>query len=140
MDLIRDLSPQLLHQVARKPTRCRIGLREIRALGPGGVLWDGSVVGFFARRQRTTAITYGLKYRTQEGQQRWATIGRHGSPWTPETARAEAKRLLGEVARRGDPSRVRQEQRLARTVAELCADYLADAEAGKLQTRQGQSK
>ena len=32
------------------------------------------------------------------------TIGRHGSPWTPETARAEAKRLLGMVAARQDPA------------------------------------
>src|SRR4051812_18036938 len=107
-------------RVKHKSRRCRIGLREIRALAPGEVLWDTGVVGFFARRQRTMAVTYGLKYRTQDREQRWATIGRHGSPWTPDMARAEAKRLLGEVARGGDPSRARQEQRLAKTVAELC--------------------
>src|SRR5829696_8580994 len=123
-----------------KASRCRIGLREIRALGPGEVLWDSGVVGFFARRQRTTAVTYGLKYRTQDREQRWATIGRHGSPWTPDMARAEARRLLGEVARGGDPSKARQEQRLAKTVAELCAEYMASAEAGKLHTRNGQTK
>ena len=55
-------------------------------------------------------------------------------------ARAEAKRLLGEVARGGDPSRARQEQRRAITVSELCAEYLASAEAGRLHTRKGQTK
>ena len=55
-------------------------------------------------------------------------------------ARAEAKRLLGEVAHGGDPSRARQEQRRAITVSDLCAEYLASAEAGKLHTRKGQTK
>jgi hypothetical protein len=31
------------------------------------------------------------------------SIGRHGSPWTPDTARTEAKRLLGVVAGGTDP-------------------------------------
>ena len=30
----------------------KIGLREIRALKPGQVIWDAAVVGFGARRQR----------------------------------------------------------------------------------------
>ena len=50
-------------------------------------------------------MAYVLHYRTEEGRQRWYTIGRHGSPWTPETARAEAQRLLGEVRRGLDPTR-----------------------------------
>jgi hypothetical protein len=42
--------------------------------------------------------TYFLKVRIGN-RQRWLTIGRHGAPWTPETARKEALRLLGEVWR-----------------------------------------
>ena len=38
----------------------------------------------------------GARYRTKEGRQRWFTIGRHGAPWTPESARLEARRLLAE--------------------------------------------
>jgi integrase len=123
-----------------QPLRRRISLREIKTIMPGQLVWDTAVIGFYARRQRTDAITYGVKYRTGDGEQRWATIGRHGSPWTPDTARAEAKRILGEVVKGDDPSRMKQEQRTAKTVAELCADYMADAEAGKLSTRRGEPK
>ena len=70
----------------------RIGLREIRALAPSQTIWDAAVPGFGARRQRGEAIAYVLKFRTAEGRQRWHTIGRHGAPWTPETAREEARR------------------------------------------------
>jgi integrase len=44
-----------------------------------------------------------LKYRAG-GRQRWATIGTHGSPWTPETARREAKRLLSRIAEGKHPA------------------------------------
>jgi integrase len=74
-------------------------------------------------------------YRTQEGRQRWHTIGRHGAPWTPETARVEAQRLLGDVAKGQDPAASKRSKRQAKTVAELCDLYLADAEAGRLLTR-----
>ena len=67
--------------------RRRIGLREVRALAAGETIWDSAVIGFGARRQKGEAISYFVKYRTREGRQRWETIGRHGSPWTPETAR-----------------------------------------------------
>jgi Arm DNA-binding domain len=113
----------------------RIGLREIRALKPGQTMWDAAVAGFGARRQRSQSISYVLIYRTQEGRQRWHTIGRHGSPWTPDTARAEAQRLLGQVVEGVDPAAVKQARRHAATVTELCDLYLADAKTGRLLTR-----
>ena len=113
----------------------KIGLREVRALKPRQTVWDAAVAGFGARRQQSPAVSYMLIYRTQEGRQRWHTIGRHGAPWTPETARAEATRLLGKVVDGIDPSAVKQAKRKAATVAELCDLYLADAEAGRLLTR-----
>jgi integrase len=120
--------------------RKRIGLREVRALGPRSDVWDSAVLGFGARRQVGEAVSYVLMYRTGEGRQRRFTIGRHGAPWTPETAREEARRLLGEIVRGGDPAAVKREAREAITIAELCDAYLADAEAGRLLTRRGQSK
>src|SRR5271168_5292844 len=120
--------------------RQRIGLREVRKLGPGQILWDSAVPAFGARRQKGEAVSYVLFYRTTEGRQRWFTIGRHGAPWTPDTAREEAKRLLGDVARSGDPAADKKASRKARTVAELCDLYLADAEAGRLVTRRRTQK
>ncbi|EFH12081.1 hypothetical protein ACFFMP_04340 [Pseudoroseomonas cervicalis] len=59
--------------------RRRIGLREVRAIGPGEMVWDAAVSGFGIRRQQSAAVSYVLFYRMSEGRQRWITIGRHGS-------------------------------------------------------------
>src|SRR6476660_9818066 len=118
----------------------RIGLRQVRALQPGKTIWDPSISGFGARRQKSDAVTYVLFYRTKEGRQRWFTIGRHGAPWTPESAREEARRLLGRVASNADPAVEKRAARNAQTVAELCDLYFADAEAGRLVTRRRTQK
>ena len=120
--------------------RKRIGLREVRALGEGEEVWDVAVPGFGARRQRSEAVAYVLLYRTADGRSRRFTIGRHGAPWTPDTARDEARRLLGEVSKGDDPSAAKQAKRSAATVAELCDLYLEDADAGRLLTRRGGTK
>ncbi|MBV9812762.1 MAG: site-specific integrase [Acetobacteraceae bacterium] len=117
-------------------TRRRISLREVRALGPGETVWDGQVMGFCARRQRGAAVSYVLFYRCNS-RRRMHTIGKHLSPWTPETARAEAQRLLGEIVRGADPAAAKKARRTASsiTLGALCDEYLADAEAGRLLTR-----
>ena len=117
-----------------------IGLREVRALGPGQTVWDTAVTGFFARRQKSEAVSYGVFYRTAEGRERWPTIGRHGAPWTPDAARAKAQELLGEVAKDRDPAAEKRARRKATTVAELCDMYLADALAGRVLKRSGTAK
>jgi len=113
----------------------RVGLRQVRALKPGQTIWDASLPGFGARRQMSEAVSYVLFYRTREGRQRWFTIGKHGAPWTPEMARDEARRLLGDVAHKADPAAEKRAARNAQTISELCDLYLADAEAGRLVTR-----
>jgi integrase len=120
--------------------RKRIGLREVRALTLNEIAWDAAVVGFHARRQRGAAVTYAVFYRTREGRQRWHKIGRHGVPWTPETAREEAVRILGKVADGADPAAGRRAARNATTVSELCDAYLLDAEAGRILTRSKEPK
>lgn len=120
-----------------------ITLKTIDAIQPRQIVWDdgkGSVPGFGARRQEGAAVAYILKYRTADGRQRWQTIGRHGAPWTPDTARAEARRILAEVAKGSDPAGEKQEARKAETVADLCDAYLADAEAGRVLTRRKRKK
>jgi integrase len=116
--------------------RKRIGLRDVRALGPGEIVWDSSLPGFAARRQRSDAVSYFLKYRTSAGrQQRWHTIGRHGAPWTPETARAEALRVLGEVAKGADPAGAKSAAKAAPTVAELAVRFLTEHAEAKRKPR-----
>ena len=66
-----------------------------------GWLWDTQCVGFGARRQ-TGGLFYYVRYR-HNGKQTVHSIGRHGSAWTPETARARARQLLGTVALGTDP-------------------------------------
>jgi integrase len=119
--------------------RKRIGLREVRALKPGTIVWDGAVAGFGARRQRDS-VAYILKYRTADGRQRWYTIGRHGTPWTPDIARNEARRLLGDIVEGTDPATAKRAARGALTVADLCRRYLAEAEAGRVLVRGGRQK
>jgi integrase len=120
--------------------RSRIGLRDVRALKPGEIVWDTVVPGFAARRQKGAAIAYILKYRTDAGRQRWHTIGRHGAPWTPDMARTKAQELLGEVAKGGDPGADKRFRLGATSVADLCDKYLADALAGRVLKRSGAAK
>ena len=84
-------------EVARKVAKMRgkITKRAVDTL-EDGVLWDPELRGFGVRA-RNGNRHYLLKFQSS-GKQRWYTIGRHGSPWTPEQARREAKRILGELA------------------------------------------
>jgi integrase len=77
----------------------KITIASLRGLD--GWLWDDRVIGFGARRQ-TKGVFYYLRYR-RNGSQVMRSIGRHGSPWTPDTARNEALRLLGGVVGGDDP-------------------------------------
>jgi hypothetical protein len=74
--------------------------------------------------------SYVLYYRVA-GRQRWLTIGRHGSPWTPDMARKEAMRLRVEVARGVDPAAKRETERRAVSFGELCDLYLNEGVAHK---------
>jgi integrase len=115
--------------------RARISLREVRALEPNQIIWDSAVAGFGARRQTSDVVSYILKYRTVDGRQRWLTIGRHGSPWAPDTARDRAKEFLGEVVGGADPGAAKIAVRQTPTVAQLCELYFKDAVTGRVRTR-----
>ena len=102
-----------------------ITIRAVQALASGETIWDSgreAVKGFGVRRQLRTPV-YVLKYRDQ-GQQCFVTIGPHGSPWTPEQARREAKRLLGLVAAGRDPrTELAKDKTSVRAVAEEYLGY-----------------
>lgn len=111
----------------------KITKRAVDSLAASGsaeaVLWDAEVKGFGIRARESGGKSYILHYRLGTGRGaslRKLTIGKHGSPWTAETARAEAKRLLAEVAAGRDPALARQADRRALTFDELIDLYLAE--------------
>jgi integrase-like protein/Arm domain-containing DNA-binding protein len=120
--------------------RAKITKRSVDALRPTeegreAVLWDAELKGFGVRVQRGSVKSYILHYRMGAGRGaslRKLTIGKHGSPWTPEMARAEAKRLLAIVAQGKDPAATKRE---SLTVGQLCDRYLEAARSGLVMTR-----
>jgi integrase len=114
--------------------RAKITKRSVDALtraadGKEAVLWDSELKGFGVRVQRGGAKSYILHYRAGTGRGaplRKLTIGRHGSPWAPETARREAKRLLGLVETGIDPAAEKIARQAAPTIAELAERFLVE--------------
>ena len=93
----------------------RIGVSQVQALQPGEILRDTDVKGFGVRR-RADAVSYFLQTRVK-GRLRWFTIGKHGAPWTPATARKEALRLLATVSQGQDPGADKQRALRTKTLA-----------------------
>jgi len=80
----------------------KITKTAVERLAPGGDwLWDSVVKGFGARRQ-TDGVFYYVRYRLN-GHQHIKSLGRHGSPLTPDIARNAAKAKLGIAATGLDP-------------------------------------
>jgi len=88
-------------------------------------LWDTDLKGFGLKVTPKARRVYLVKYRGG-GRTRRVTIGVHGSPWTPEQARQEAKRLLGQVAARRDTPQEVNNTKQELTVGQLCDLYMAE--------------
>jgi len=122
--------------------RGKITKRSVDGLKPGvggaeAMLWDVELKGFGVRVQRGGTKSYVLHYRAGAGRGaplRKLTIGRHGSPWTPETARREAKRLLGLIEGGADPAADKLARKEAPTIAELAERFLAEHAEAKRKT------
>lgn len=101
-------------------------------------LWDEELPGFGLRVFRSGKRSYLVQYRAG-GRTRRYTIGPHGV-WTPETARKEARVLLGRIAQGDNPAEERQLDHKAITVKELCTLYVADLKAGLILGKGGRPK
>nr|WP_281720814.1 site-specific integrase [Nitrosomonas nitrosa] len=94
-------------------------------------IWDTDVRGFALRITPSGRKSYCLKYRYQ-GRQRWLTIGEHGSPWTPDTARTQAKEALYQATHGEDPQASKIETRLkSGTIKELFERYFVEGRVDK---------
>jgi hypothetical protein len=95
-------------------------------------LWDNEVRGFgvvaFASGQKTYVVQYRIGKKTRR-----LTLGKHGSPWTAETARARAKEILIAVKDGRDPMDERRKDREAPTFAEV-ADAFMDSYKRRIET------
>jgi len=105
-------------------TVAKITLNVVKTLQPGSLVWDRDVKGFGVRRQRQ-AVKYILKSRIR-GKDHWFAIGTHGAPWTPDTARQEAKRKLGEIAAGKNLAAVREQQRSVLSFADVVDQFLEE--------------
>lgn len=94
-------------------------------------IWDGDVNGFGLRITPAGAKAYVLQYRASDGRSRRLTIGKHGSPWTVDSAREKAKELLHHIANGADPLADRAAARTAMTVADLADLYIEEGPASR---------
>jgi integrase len=107
--------------------------------GTDRVLWDEELRGFGLRVKPGGLKSYVIQFRNRQGVSRRLTVGQ-SCRLTPDEARREARRLLGDVERGLDPVERRVQERKAITVGDLCVEYLAKAEAGLIIGRKGLPK
>lgn len=122
--------------------RQRLNDKLLARLRPGEQASDNIYIGLSARKQASGAVSFCLRYRVRgAASAKVAVIGRWESPWTCETARTEAQRLLSEAAQGRDPVQTKAAEAAASmTVAGLVAEYTEAMTSGKLLLKNGEPK
>ena len=108
--------------------KAKITKRAVDAIQPSDgdqFLWDSEVKGFGVKVTPAGNRVYVLQTRLERRLRRF-TIGKHGSPWTPEKARDGALRLRGKVASGIDPAEERAQGERDLSIALLCDLYLTE--------------
>ena len=93
------------------------------------ILWDDKLKGFGVAVFPTGRKVYVAQYR-KGGRSHRVTIGRHGR-LTPDQARREALKLLGDIERGSNPAEERRAQREAPTLKEVAEEFVAYVRAKK---------
>lgn len=88
-------------------------------------IWDLEVKGFGLKITPKGRKVYIVQKRL-EGHLRRFTIGQHGAPWAPETARLEANKILQSLAAGKDPLEAKRKAKNDLTIAELCDLYMKE--------------
>jgi integrase len=125
----------VLSMVARKIT-----LPAVKALNPSETIWDTDLKGFGCRCQKADKVFF-VKYRFGVGRsarQHFYTIGKWGDLWTPESARQEAKRILGRVANGENPAAEKTDRKRANSISEAFDQFMQDGEGKRGKRTQGE--
>lgn len=117
------------------PTQ-RITKRSVDAARPRATdfyLWDYDLSGFGLKVTPLGRKVYLVQYRLcgRKGRTRRVTVGTHGV-LTPEQARTQAKRLLGEVAAGRDPAADRDKAKGQKTLGAVLDQYMQEHVQAKL--------
>ena len=88
-------------------------------------IWDTDLRGFGLRITPRGVKSYVLQYRLKGLPARRTTLGGHGNPWTTDTARKEAERMIIRVRQGVDP--VEEDRRARREAETLAFDAYADS-------------
>ena len=104
-----------------------------KARSADSYLWDRELHGFGLKVTPAGSKVYLVQYQLggRKGRTRRVTIGRHGEV-TPTYARAEAKRLLGEIAAGRDPASERDKAKAGKSLAVVLDQFMAEHVRPKL--------
>ena len=104
-----------------------------RADSTDSYLWDQDLPGFGLKVTPAGRKVYLVQYRLggRKGRTRRITIGVHGE-LTPTAARAEAKRLLGQIATGRDPAEERDKRKSDKSLAVVLDQFMAEHVGSKL--------
>lgn len=108
--------------------RLELTKRAVDGLRPGKadvLVWDRDLRRFGVRLTPAGARSFVIQYRLA-GVSRRYTIGGFGQPWTCDSARKEARRLLARVDAGQDPHAEKLAARTGATVADLGERFLAE--------------
>jgi Arm DNA-binding domain len=99
-------------------------------------VWDQELPGFGLKVTPAGRKVYLVQYQLggRKGRTRRVTIGRHGE-LTPTAARAEAKRLFGEIAAGHDPASGRDKTRADKSLGVVLDQFMAEHVRPKLKVR-----
>lgn len=100
---------------------------QLPALGKRAVYWDDRLKGFGVRVTCSGNRTYVVQHRIggKGSPSKTYTIGRHGNPWTADTARDHAKSVLESVRIGVDPTDAKREAIIQRAAAQKLTRTLA---------------
>src|SRR5262245_45009884 len=106
-----------------------------KARGADSYLWDRELSGFGLKVTPAGRKVYLVQYQLggRKGRTRRVTIGRHGEI-TPTFAKAEAKRLLGEIAAGRDPAAERDKAKADKSLGVVLEQFIAEHVRPKLKS------